>query len=130
MAVGTHLLVDEALTSTAWPQFDYITILLYEGYEPQYVMQLLALRVGRVGWLIAHRAQQQIQPLVPSEVFTPSNEIVDVAAGELDRADVLNPEGAVLVPKDKRVVVAQGNLSPDATHKQAVVTADLALLNV
>src|SRR5712691_4452036 len=130
MAVGTHLLVDEALASTARPELDNVTVLFHEGHEPQHVVQLLTLRVRRVRGFIAYGAQQQIQPLVPSETLAPADEIVDIAAGELDRADMLDPEGAILAYEDEGVVIAQGDLGPDAPHQQAIMAAHLTLLDV
>src|SRR6266498_3057051 len=130
MAVWTHLLVDKALTSTARPKLDQIKILFHKGHEPQHVVELLAVCVGRMRRLIAHGAQQQVKPLVPGETLTPNDEIVNIAAGELDGADVLNPEGAILTSEDEGIVVAQGNFGPDAAHQQAIMASDLALLDV
>ena len=130
MAVGAKLLIGEALAGTTRAQLDRVIVFLDEWQEALHQVELASLRIVRGSRLVTHRAREQSKPLFAGKAPACLDEAVDVARGKLDRTDGIDKEWAVLPLEDERVVVAQGDLRPNAAHQQAVVGADLALVNV
>ena len=130
VTVGAHLLINETLAGATWPQFDRIEIPLHERHQAQHVVQFPTPGVVRMVGLVAHRTHEEVEPLIAGETLPGGAESLHVAIGNLDRADGLDEEGAVLVFENIGLVVANGDLRPHAAHEQSLMLFDQALVDV
>ena len=77
-------------------------------------------RVAELRRLQADRAQHDVQPFVAGERAAALAVAVEVEAAQLDRPQVLDVEGVVVLVD---LVVGERHLGPDAALQQAVVVA-------
>ena len=83
--VGRELAVDIRLASPTRPQLDQVVVLLHHRDEPQQEEQLAARREVGVRRLVAHRPEQDVDPLVAGKRGPALQELVEVRARDLDR---------------------------------------------
>src|SRR5438132_1501209 len=81
-------------------------------------------------WLQANAANQQINPLISTELTAALPVILEVEGSELDWFHIFNPERAAFSPGILIVLVGDVHLRPDATHQYPVIFADVALWNM
>src|SRR5262245_30836052 len=73
--------------------------------------------MGELARLQSDRSQYHVQPLVARKSAAPAGVMVKVEAAELDRPQVFNVEGVIIVLD---FIVDNGDLGPDATFQQTV----------
>src|SRR6266446_8866925 len=75
-------------------------------------------------------ANEQINPLLRTELAAALAIICEIKAGELDRPHILNPERTAFPLGILIVQMADVHLRPDTAHEHPVVFADIAFWNV
>ncbi len=119
--VGRQLAEHERLAGLARAELDQVVVLLDHRHQAQQVEQLAA--PGEVGMrrLVAHRPQQDVDPLFAGEGRARGQELVEPRAGDLDRLHAAQDErprdGAV----DEGVVVGDLDVRPHAAGEDALV---------
>jgi len=74
----------ERFACLARAKLDQMVVALYQGNHTHQIKQLDALRNPGMGWLVAHRANQRIDPLVACKLFTPGEILCQVNMTDLD----------------------------------------------
>ena len=116
--VGGEFAEEVGLARAARPQFDIVVVGLHQRRQAGDEMQPHPRR--ELVRFQPHGTQHHRQPLVPGEGRPAGGVAREIEAGQLDRAQVLDGKGVVVLLD---VVVRQGHLGPDPALQQAVVVA-------
>ena len=114
--VGRKLAEEIGLASTTRTQLDVVVIGLHQRGKPGNEMHLHAFR--ELAGFQTNGAQHRCDPLVASKRCSAFCVAIEVEAGQLDRAQVLDGERVVVFVD---VVVRQGDFGPNAAFQQPVV---------
>jgi hypothetical protein len=83
-----------------------------------------------VGRFHAYGTDQEVYPLVTCELVTAFDELWQIEAGQLNRLQILDPEGAAFSFGLLIVPMNQVYLGPNAAHEEPIILLDIELGNV
>ncbi len=112
--VGRYLTVHEGLPRAARPQLDVVEVVFDHRDQATQEQKLGA--GAELGWLEPNGAEEQVPPFVGGELAPPLLPLVQLEARQLDRPDLGDVEGAIVVLFVRAIF--QLHLRPDPSFEQ------------